>query len=125
MSLAVHLNGPVILTTCECPNCGNRHERDMQEEFYHANITHNLGSMANEARIYKHLWRPEEIGVTKAAELIAPLEAGLILLKSNPSRFKAFSAENDWGTYKQFVLWLENYLDACKKYPDALVSVSR
>lgn len=31
------------------------------------NITHNLGRMAKEAGIYQHLWRPEEIGVTKAA----------------------------------------------------------
>jgi len=40
---------------------------------YDANITHNLGEMADEAGVYKHLWRPEEIGLTKAAELIEPL----------------------------------------------------
>ena len=36
------------------------------EGAYSANITHNLGKMAEEAGIYKHLWRPEEIGITKA-----------------------------------------------------------
>ena len=29
--------------------------------------------MAKEADIYQHLWRPDEIGITKAAELIPPI----------------------------------------------------
>ena len=30
------------------------------------NITHNLNKMASELGVYEHLWRPDEIGVTKA-----------------------------------------------------------
>ena len=40
---------------------------------YSANITHNLTKMADEAGIYECLWRPEEIGITKAGQLIEPL----------------------------------------------------
>src|SRR6266496_3980933 len=47
-------------------------------ELYWRNITHNLNTMADAAGIYKHLWRPEELGITKAGELIAPLAAGLL-----------------------------------------------
>jgi hypothetical protein len=94
-------------------------------EVYSANITHNLGAMANEAGIYKHLWRPDEIGVTTAAQLIEPLTAGLALLKSDPARFEKFNSENGWGLYKHFVPFVENYLAACREYPDATVSVSR
>lgn len=92
---------------------------------YDANITHNLGKMADEAGIYKHLWRPDEIGITKAEQLIEPLRVGLALLKSDPERFKKFDAENGWGLYIHFVPFVEKYLQACEKYPDAEVSVSR
>lgn len=54
---------------------------------YSANITHNLNTMAKEAGIYKHLWRPEEIGITKASQLIEPLVAGLNALIADPEKF--------------------------------------
>ncbi len=94
-------------------------------EAYHANITHNLGMMAAEAGIYKHLWRPEEIGITKAGQLIEPLGAALALLKSDPERFKKFNPENGWGSYEMFVPWVEDYLAACKANPEASIEVSR
>lgn len=92
---------------------------------YDANITHNLTAMADEAGIYKHLWRPEEIGITKAAQLIEPLTVGLAILKADPERFKKHNAPNGWGIYKHFVPFVENYLAACVENPDADVSVSR
>lgn len=94
-------------------------------EVYSANITHNLGKMADAAGIYKHLWRPEEIGVTQARQLIDPLKAGLALLKSDPERFRAFDAPNGWGKYENFVPFVEKYLAACEANPDAAVTVSR
>ena len=92
---------------------------------YSANITHNLGRMADAAGIYKHLWRPEEIGVTHAAQLIEPLATGLALLQSDPPRFQAFNSPNGWGMYEHFVPFVERYLDACRLYPTATVSASR
>jgi hypothetical protein len=92
---------------------------------YDANITHNLNDMAEAAGIYKHLWRPEELGITRAQELIEPLTNGLALLKSDPERFKAFDSPNGWGLYVHFVPWVKNYLNACIEYPDAEISVSR
>ena len=94
-------------------------------EVFSANITHNLVRMAKEARIYKHLWRPEELGITKAAQLIKPLRIGLASLNSNPERFKKFDPPNGWGSYIGFVSFVASYLAACEKYPDADVSVSK
>lgn len=94
-------------------------------EVYSANITHNLGEMAQEAGIYQHLWRPEELNITKASQLIEPLRAGLALMKSDPERFEAFNATNGWGLYKNFVTWIERYLAACEANPDASVEISR
>ncbi len=95
------------------------------EEVYSANITHNLNQMADAAGIYQHLWRPDEIGVTTARELIEPLKKGLALLKSDPPRFEKYNATNGWGLYEHFVLFVEDYLEACKAHPDAIVRVSR
>jgi len=97
----------------------------MPTEVYWANITHNLGQMAEEAGIYKALWRPDEIGITHAAQLIEPLRAGLSLLKSDPARFEKFNAPNGWGMYEHFIPFIEKYLEACQANPDAEVSVSR
>lgn len=94
-------------------------------EIYNRNITHNLNTMAGEAGIYKHLWRPDEIGITKAGELIEPLKAGLALLKSDPARFKAFNPSNGWGDYEGLVAFVADYLDACEKNPDADIEISR
>lgn len=94
-------------------------------EVYSANITHNLGKMAREAGIYEYLWRPEEIGITKAAQLIGPLEEGLALLKRETDHFKQFNAPNGWGMYEHFVPFVERYLEACRENPDADVSANR
>lgn len=95
------------------------------ETVYEANITHNLGEMANEAGIYIHLWRPKEIGITKAKELIAPLTKGLADMKARPEHYEQFNAPNGWGLYKHFVPWIEEYLEAAKEYPDTNIVVSR
>jgi hypothetical protein len=90
-----------------------------------ANITHNLGEMAEAAGIYKHLWRPEEIGVTKAGELIQPLRDGLAQMVERPTHFKSFNASNGWGKYEHFIPFIAAYLEACIAYPDATIEVSR
>jgi hypothetical protein len=92
---------------------------------YQSNITHNLGSMASAAGIYKHLWRPEEIGVTKARQLIEPLRVALDDLRERPDFFKEFNPENGWGTYEGFLSFVERYAAACEQYPNETVSVRR
>ena len=94
-------------------------------EVFSANITHNLNRMAEEAGIYKHLWRPEELGITTAEELIEPLEAGLALLQADPARFAAFDAPNGWGRHENLVDFVRSYLAACHENPDAKVEVCR
>jgi len=92
---------------------------------YDRNITHNLNKMAEEAGIYKHLWRPEEIGITKASQLIEPLRAGLGLLLTDPERFKKFNPPNGWGDYEGLVNFVSEYLATCEENPNASVRVSR
>jgi hypothetical protein len=78
------------------------------ETIYSANITHNLGEMADKAGIYEALWRPhrlkegynipeedhhaewefEDNSITLAKEIIPLLEKGLADLKNRPEYFK-------------------------------------
>lgn len=106
---------PVLFTPMISESC----------EVYHHNITHNLNKMAEVAGIYKELWRPEELGIEKAAQLIAPLELGLATLKDDPAYFKLFNPLNGWGNYEGLVSFVEEYLEACKNHPDADVEASR
>lgn len=95
------------------------------EKIYCANITHNLNEMATKAGIYEALWRPEEIGATKAEDIIKLLESGLEKLKADPDYFKQFNSPNGWGMYENFVPFVEKYLWVCKQHPNAVIEVSR
>jgi len=115
------------------------------EEVYWANITHNLGEMAGKAGIYEALWRPyqlrddfkdfelyaddeyefEEKCIIKASDIIDVLEKGLADLKKRPKYFEKFNSSNGWGMYENFVPFVENYLNACKEYPECIVKVDR
>jgi hypothetical protein len=97
-----------------------------RKEVYTRNITHNLNTMAEAAGIYKACWRPEELFASpKAYQLIPLLEEGLAKLKANPEYYKTFNATNGWGIYEDFVLFVEDYLYACKEDPDADVEADR
>lgn len=94
-------------------------------EVYWGNITHNLTTMAREAGIYEPLWRPDEIGIIKAAQLIEPLRVGLANLHADPSRYRQFNPRNGWGKYENLVVFVDRYLEACREYPTSDVNVSR
>lgn len=98
---------------------------EQNETVYNANITHNLGKMAGEAGVYIALWRPEEIGKKKAGEIVELLEKGLADLKARPEHFEKFNSPDEWGMYGDFVPFVQKYLKACKKYPDAIIAVSK
>ena len=109
MSLDIWLNKPAVA----------------EVEVFEANITHNLGKMAEEANIYDVLWRPEENYITHAWQLIGPLREALEEMRDDPNRFKKHDADNGWGTYKDFLPWLERLLEACIEHPGAIIHTSR
>ena len=117
---------------------------EQEEIVFNANITHNLGQMANRAGIYEACWRPyqlhpdyvelndnekeydfEESHPMLAKDIIEKLEKGYNDLKNNPTLFKQFDSPNGWGLYIHFLPFVEKYLEACKEYPDAQINTSR
>jgi hypothetical protein len=124
MSLDISLYS-TINTAHECPECGDKHKCKRRIEMFTWNITHNLGEMADKAGVYEVLWRPEEVFAKRASQLITPLRNGLTELKNNPDYYKGFNPSNGWGNYEGLVECVEKYLEACQKYPETEVFVSR
>lgn len=122
---------------------------------FSANITHNLGKMADAAGIYEACWRPFMLKLTaeereeyerlealgdytasgkieeqaearvRARDLVTPLRVGLALMRSDPERFRKHDAPNGWGLYEHFEPWVAKYLDACIAMPNATVHAWR
>ena len=89
------------------------------------NVTHNLNKMAMEAGIYQHLWRPEEIGITHARQLIDPLRAATRDMLARPDHYRQFNPANGWGEYEGLVAFCRRVADSCEEHPDAEIEVSR
>lgn len=114
------------------------------EELFWANITHNLVKMSEAAGIYEALWRPyrlhkdyknfdiyeeemafEDAVTIYANDIVDIIEKGYIKLKLKPEYYSKYNSPNGWGSYENFVPWVEKYLEALKQYPDAKVIVDR
>lgn len=95
------------------------------ERVFHANITHNLGRMAQEAHIYKTLWRPEENGFIYGKDCVRSLSKGLIELTIKKKKYSQFNSPNGWGMYEHFVPFVHRCLSACAEFPDAKVYADR
>lgn len=114
------------------------------EQLFSANITHNLGKMADKAGIYDALWRPyrlhkdykhfdiddeeyefEQSVTIYAKDIVDIVEKGLKKIKNKPEYYAKFNSPNGWGTYENFVPWIERYLEALKEYPESKIEVDR
>lgn len=124
---------------------GGKTLEPQRESLYSANITHNLNRMADEAGLYEALWRPyqlkpgydipedeydeeydfEKANPVQAHEIISIIEKGLKDMKARPKHYEKFNSSNGWGMYEHFVPFIEEYLEALKKYPEAFVECDR
>lgn len=111
--------------------------QNMPTEVFSANITHNLGLMAEQVKLgkrygeelnlYKLLWRPDElvIPILHARELGDYLDTAWNILLADPDHFKKFNPENGWGEYENLQTLVYKYRNACWDYPESTISVSR
>ena len=107
------------------PGADAERETFLDYEVWWGNITHNLTEIAAEAGLYDAVWRPDENGFDKAAQIVPVLANGIVELHDRKEYYKQFDASNGWGTYEQFVEFLLEYFAAAVKYPDAKIEVSR
>ena len=81
--------------------------------------------MAQHAGLYYPLWRPEEIGISLAGDLVPFLKAGLHLLETRPEDFRHHEPQNGWGTLEHLRDFVRDYLEACQNHPTGTISTSR
>ena len=62
------------------------------------NVTHNLFKMAEAVGLDKVLWNPEQIGITSAFQMIAPLETAIKELEANPENTRLLIHQTVGGT---------------------------
>ena len=90
------------------------------------NITHNLTRLADAADLYKLMWCPYELGITIAQQAIPLLIRGLnSLIQMHPDFYNPLEPENGWGNYRGLVEFVVDYIQACVKYPDAIIEISK
>lgn len=118
MSLDITLYDTKIV---KCPHCSEPIEQPT-EIVYDCNITHNLSKMADEAKINGATW--DAYG-KKCRDVTKQLEKGIKRMKDNPEFYECFDSPNGWGTYKDFMPWLERLLEKYKEYPNAEIHISR
>jgi tryptophan-rich sensory protein len=94
-------------------------------EVYASNITHNMVAMAKAIDVYLPVWRPEEVNISTAWQLIHPLTYALAVMHYEREACMKHEPENGWGTYHVFRNFLVKYLEACQKNPMASVEVCR
>ena len=99
--------------------------------YWHGNITHNLGAMADHCycqcpdkiSLHSILWRPEETALLTVSGKLTPsytkaLSVCLDELKRYRNYYEKFNPENSWGDYVTLVNFVESLLEALNKIPN-------
>ena len=100
-------------------------DEDGLREIFDVNITHNLTRMADVAKIYGVMWRPDENGIKTAADCIPAMAAGVVFMEANREMLEQYNPSNGWGSYEVLLQVATEILTACRENPDAIVGASR
>ena len=106
MSLDLYM----VIKSCE--HCGQSQTTDS------LNMTYNLWPMW--AEIFPGAEQMCDIDDMSGDEAEPYLKIALRRLNKNSEKFKAFNPANGWGTYEDFVKYIENLIKLCKEYPDGI-----
>lgn len=97
----------------KCDHCGN-------EGHITWNYTYNASPMWYE--VYPEDDRMIPIDGMTGEQALPKIEKAVAIMKEDPDRFKKLEPTNGWGSYKDFVLSLEELALACRKHPKAVWS---
>jgi len=100
-------------------------EDENGNDLYSRGITHNLNKMASTASLYQCLWRPEEIGITTAHQLIEPISKGIAFLATYRQLCEQDNPLNGWGDWESLYDFCCDYLKACTEHPLTIIRISR
>lgn len=94
-------------------------------DIYHGSVSHNCNAMAMVAGCYHAVWRPDEIGIETAKDLIPHLENGILEMREKKLELMRHEPANGFGSYEGLLRFLESYLSACRRNPKTKVYACR
>jgi len=110
MSLSVYLYTDVQ---------GIRPDEFYQKYKFAINMSNNVSALiARKAGIFDELFFPKRNGIKYANQIINQLQAGIEYIEMFPDEFNAIDEKHGYGLIKEFVGYIKEYIEACKKYPD-------
>lgn len=97
--------------------------REIREvEAFTANYTHNVSDMWRKAGCYDAIYRGEG---KLAKDILPALEQGYANMSSNMGAYAELNPKNGWGDCESALVWLGEYIEACRNNPMAHVHVWR
>jgi hypothetical protein len=84
---------------------------------FHLNFPTRYKPIAERVGILDYIWDPYKLGISKAEQLIQPLEIGLGLLDAVADSFAQ-------DTIEGFTSYVSMYLEACQQNPDAAITAA-
>lgn len=117
-------------------------DTEVEESYWHANVTHNMGEMASyipvtykvggekyENDLYHLVWRPDEVGVGNICNntnvVAEALQTGIAYMVKHREELLQYNPDNGWGDYDSFLFWLIDYWYACLEHPGCKIEISR
>jgi len=91
-------------------------------DLYSRNYTHNVTPMWIKVGVYDALYMRAD---KQASEIIEVLKAGVLDMQTKPDEYKLLNPPNGWGDYDSALVFLEDVLSNCEKYPKAIIGVSK
>jgi hypothetical protein len=106
-----------LVADTTCPHC-KRGSSD--ESVYSGNYTNNVVPMRKLAGVYEALYRSDG---KRAEEILPQLETGFRAWKQAPEAYEALAPANGWGNAAGALEFLTSFINACRRYPSAVVRV--
>jgi hypothetical protein len=97
-------------------------EKSGADELFSNNITHNLVPMWQKAGVYDALYNSDG---KRAREISNALIYGHAEMITSRKEFEKLNSPNGWGKYENAIRFLHDAMEACLKYPEAIIRISK
>jgi hypothetical protein len=89
---------------------------------FEEDMTHNVAGMAKAAGLYEAIWHPYRFSDQSPGAMAERLREGLAKLKADEATIRPLEPSNGWGTYDDFVEFVERLIRVCETFPNAEVT---
>lgn len=122
MFLTIYLKSiEKIIENKQCECCEIEHECIRYKTYFTHVLNDSYIAIAKKYKLYKLLWEHEKHNVTHATHMISPLKHAAFLMISDDEKYAKHHTKEEWVTYRRFIKFIEDYLNACLKNPKAKI----